>query len=173
MTPGTFATYKSDVLKALDVGLGRQRARNVSDIGGAHGALHDAITDAPVPHSWKLISGSFLVYLHDRGVALADITCDVLAEYYAHRLEVSSKTEAKCRAHVAEIAQMVTQLSRHAAFRQFRLPAVTHPFADGRDKYKVDDALIAPILEDFDRRIKPWVRGEIFRSGETRAPRNR
>jgi len=168
VTPGTFATYKSDVLKALDVALGRQRARNVSDIGGEHGALHDAITDTPVPHSWKLISGSFLLYLHDRGIALADITTDVLADYYAHRCEVSSKTEAKCRAHVAEIAQMVTQLSRHAAFRRFGLPAVAHPFADGRDKYRVDDALVAPILEDYDRRIVPWVRGEISRSGETR-----
>ena len=63
---------------------------------------------------------------------------------------------------------MVTMLSRHAAFRQFRLPAVAHPFADGRDKYKVDDTLIAPILEDFDRRIVPWARGDISRSGETR-----
>jgi len=84
VTPGTFATYKSDVLKALDVILGRQRARNVSEIGGAHGALHDAITDAPVSHSWKLISGPFLLYLHDRGIALSDITTDVLADYYAH-----------------------------------------------------------------------------------------
>lgn len=168
VAPGTYATYKSDVLKALNIALGRQRPRNVSDIGGEHGALHDAITDNPVPQSWKLISGSFLIYLHDREIALWAITSDVLADYFAHRLEVSSKTEAKCRAHVAEIAHMITLLSRHEAFRQFRLPAVKHPFADGRDKYKVDGTLIVPILEDFDRRIVPWARGEVSRSGETR-----
>jgi len=168
VTPGTYATYKSDVLKALDVALGRQRSRNVTDIGGEHGALHEAIAESRIPQSCKLISGSFLVYLHDRRIALADITSDVLADYYAHRCEVSSKTEAKCRAHVAEIANMITTLSAQEAFRQFRLPAVTHPFADGRDKYKVDNTLIVPILEDFDHHIVPWARGDISRSGETR-----
>jgi len=165
---GTYATYKSDVLKALTIAMGRQRSRNVTDIGGEHGALHTAIAESQLPQSYKLISGSFLLYLHDRGLALPDITRDVLAAYYAHRLEISSKTEAKCRAHVAEIAHMITTLSAHEAFRQFRLPAVKHPFSDGRDKYKLDDTLIAPILEDFDRHITPWARGDISRSGETR-----
>lgn len=168
VAPGTYATYKSDVLRALNVAAGRQRPRNVTDIGGEHFALHEAIADSEIPQSYKLISGPFLVYLHDRGIALAEITSDVLAEYYAHRLDVSSKTEAKCRAHVSEIACMITMLSEYEECREFRLPRVSHPFEDGRDKFKVDNALIANILEDFDERIVPWARGEISRTGETR-----
>lgn len=168
VAPGTYGTYKSDVLKAIRIGTGRQRGRTVKDIAGEHGALHDAISQSAIAQSYKAIAGSFLVYLHDRNIALSDMTTDVLAGYYSHRLEISSKTESKCRQHVTEIACMLTRLSRDRNFRRFSIPEVSHPFADGRDKYKVDDAMVAPLLEDFDQGIAPWARGEVSRTGETR-----
>jgi hypothetical protein len=40
-----------------------------------------------------------------------------------------------------------------------------HPFDDKRSKFGVDDALLVPLLEEFDHRIAPWARGQISRDG--------
>jgi integrase len=165
LTPGSFATYKSEALSAIESQRPRQRPRGVKDISGVHREIYDACVDAKLPQ-WVLgILGPYLVFLYDRGVAPEAADSDLLDAYYAHRLEVSGRDEETCRKHVKEVAGQLKRLTARPELARFRMATPDHPFEDKRSKFGVDDALLVPLLEEFDQRIAPWARGQTSRDG--------
>lgn len=165
LSPGSFATYRSALVKAVEGSQPRQRGRRIDDIGGVYREVHDAISDSRIPKSARLAAGSFLLFLHDRQVAPSQVTTETLAAYYTHRVAVSPKSEAQCEKHVREIAGLLKQLASAQEFAGFGFVAVDHPFADLRDKFGVPDAAIAPLMQEFDQQVAPWALGLMSREG--------
>ena len=169
---GSFATYKSDVLAAIDGGRRRARGRDVRDVGDLHRELHEQVRDCQaLPQDLRIVGGAFLVYLHDQGIAPCQVTTEVLAEYHAHRRATGVKDEAACTKHVKRVAALLARLRTLPEFARFAVAAPPHPFADGRLKYGGGDvdAVIAPLMEEFDARVGPWARGEVSSTGLSRA----
>ncbi|GAA6162191.1 hypothetical protein NBRC116589_43650 [Ruegeria sp. HU-ET01832] len=169
LTKGSFASYRSALVKAVAGGQSRQRQRRIDDIGGIYGDAYKAIQASDLPTSSKVASGPFLVFLYDANIDPSSISTDTLADYYRHRIEVSSKGEAGCKKHVCEISTLLGKLSAHADLSGFGFAAADHPFEDGRDKFGVDEALIAPLLTEFKTRVAPWVTGKMSRDGQSRS----
>jgi len=110
----SLATYKSEILKALDVATPRARTRNITDVGGFLGRVHDAVVNADIEQDYKLIAGSFFVYLQDQEIEPAAVTTEVLDAYYRHRIERAGKTEGAARKHVKRIAAFLARMASHA-----------------------------------------------------------
>ncbi len=107
LTAGSYSTYKSETIAAVSSAATRQRRQNVSDIGGAHRAAYEAVSKSDLP-KWRVaLAGPFLTFLHNTGVAPENVKTATLAAYYAHRLDVSPKSEEKCRRHVIEVASLL------------------------------------------------------------------
>lgn len=168
LTPGSFATYKSEILGALDEAGGRARLRGVMDIGGIWAELRDEIRVSEMKQDLKLASGPFLVYLADHKFQPFDVTEATLLDYFHARNATGSKSEEKCRKHVKRIAKLLCVLADDPRFTRFGCKAVRHPFPDGRDKFGVSDAEISGLLDEWDKRVTPWARGQISRDGQTR-----
>jgi integrase/lambda repressor-like predicted transcriptional regulator len=167
----SYSTYKCDVLAAIDGGNRRARGRDVRDIGGVHGELQRQVRGCEaIANDLRNLAGSFLVYSHDRGIAPAEITTEVLLEYHRHRLTTGVKDEATCRKHVKRVATLLAKLKDLPEFAPYNIAAPPHPFEDRRRKYggAEADAAIAPLMAEFDGRVDPWVRGEVSNTGTTR-----
>lgn len=165
LSRGSFRTYKSDVLAAIEQACGSNRKPGICDVGGVYRVIHEAIQVSRLPMDMKLISGSFIHYLDQNGVPPADITQSVLWDYYNYRCEFGKKTEAICQKHVKRIAALCSRLSREPAFAEYQFPSVDHPFEDGRDKYRVPTSALAKFLEEFDGPISRWLSGDESRDG--------
>lgn len=165
LTKGSRATYKSDILAAVDRHAGRNRPRGVADIGGVWSDAYEAAKDADIPEDCRLKAGPFFVYLFDNGIRPEQVTRDTLAQYYAYRLENGVVTEPKCRAHVANVVTLLRHLATNPATARLGFAPVETPFSDRRDKFGVDDAVLADLLEEFDRCVAPWARGDMSRDG--------
>lgn len=169
LSAGSFATYKSDILTALDGTKTRARTRSIRDVGGVHAALFDRIKTAELADELKWVAGSFLLYLHDVGIPPERVTTATLQDYYTHRVQTSGRNDAACRKHVRRVARLMTEMSHRDAFADFGISPVAHPFCDGRDRFGVPDEVLAPLLGEFSARVAPWALGERSRTGETRA----
>ncbi|MCR9150287.1 MAG: site-specific integrase [Rhodobacteraceae bacterium] len=165
LSPGSFATYKADVLTAIATGCGANRKAGSRDLSGLFREIHEAIQESDLKQDLKLSSGSFLFFLDRCGIMPDEITETVLHDYYWHRVSDSNKTEVNCRKHVKRIAALCTRLSSRPEFSRFRFPAVSHPFADGRDKYDVPESVLAAFLEEFDGPVTRWAMGTESRDG--------
>ena len=169
---GSYATYKSDVLAAIDGGRRRARGRDVRDVGGVHRELHERVRDCTaLPQDLRIVGGAFFTFLHDQAIAPDRITTAALAEYHAHRLATGVKDEAVCTKHVKRVAALLARLRTLPEFIRFAVAAPAHPFADGRLKYGGGDvdAVIAPLMAEFNARVGPWARGEVSSTGLSRA----
>ncbi|MCB1358664.1 MAG: tyrosine-type recombinase/integrase [Maritimibacter sp.] len=165
LTAGSYSTYKSEALKAIDAHRPRRRARGVSDISGIHRAIYDTAKDAELPQ-WVLgLLAPFLVYLHDQDLAPCDASQEVLIAYFQHRVATTGKAEKQCREHTKEVASQLRKLAADERFTSFRIAAPEHPFENAKDKFGVDDTLLAPLLDEFDNQIAPWSRGDTSRDG--------
>jgi integrase len=165
LSPGSFSTYKSDVLDAIDAGCGSNRKTSIRDVTGLYREIHVAIAESHLPRDMKLVSGSFLAFLDRAGLLPNEITQSVLRDYFSQRLAETTKTEVACRKHVKRVALLCTRLSSEPAFAVYRFPAVDHPFDDGRDKYGVPKSVLDGFLEQFDGPITRWAMGEESRDG--------
>ncbi len=168
LTKGSMSTYRSTLVTAAGNGQSRRRNRRIDDIGGVYKEVHEAIRDSDLADTARLISGSFLLFLHDKGIQPAEISTDTLADYYRHRVEVSAKGEARCEKHVREIATLLRSLTDHPDFAEFGFAAAPPPFEDGRDKFGVCNSQLDPLLTEFDSRVAPWATGQMSRDGLTR-----
>jgi hypothetical protein len=165
LSRGSFATYKADVLSAIDIGCGANRKADIRDVSGLYREIHEAVKQSKLKKDLKLASGSFFSYIHHQGISPSDITEGILSDYFRHRLSDTSKTEADCRKHVKRIAALCTRLASDPEFSRFRFPEVSHPFDDARDKYGVSDAVFADFLKEFDGPVTRWATGAESRDG--------
>ena len=168
LSAGSYATYRSMLVTSIGSSEPRQRKRRIDDISGRYRQVHEAIRSSDLPRSALYASGAFLLFLHDQGIAPADIAKETLAAYYNHRVEASAKSAAACEKHVREIATLVARLASEPGFARFGFIAAPHPFEDGRDKFRVDPDQIAPLMKEFDTRVAPWAQGQASRDGLTR-----
>jgi len=168
LSQGSLATYRSNLVRIISGSQSRNRGRRIDDIDGLYSKVHSAIKGSDLPKNQALISGSFLLFLNDNFISPSDVTTETLAEYYNHRVKVSSKSAARCEKHVREIASLLKRLARHPAFASFGFEAVEHPFTCGRDKFRVEVSKLAPLLAEFDTRVGPWAQGLVSRDGLSR-----
>lgn len=167
LSNGSFRSYKSDVLAAIDRVCGSNRKLGIADATGHYRTIHAAIQDSELPKDMKLISGSFLVFLDQEGLNPHDITQSVLVDYYRYRCSGSTKPEAVSRKHVKRVAALCSRLSTETAFARYRFPQVNHPFEDGRDKCGVPASVLEGFLKEFDGPVTQWLMGEKSRDGLT------
>lgn len=167
LTDGSFATYSSEAIAIVSAGEARSRKRNVSDMEGIYASVHSDMTSKKCTlKKWQVgLAGSFLLFLHDQGIKIPDITTETLAAYYVDRLEMSSKTEEKCRRHVIEIANLLKDLGENALLKKYGFCPIAHPFEKSAWKYGVTEEAIAHLLAEFDANIAPWALGEASRNG--------
>lgn len=169
LATGSYATYRSMLVNAAGSSQPRQRKRRIDDIAGLYKEVHEAIRSSDLSRSALYASGAFLLFLHDQGIAPAEVTQDTLAAYYNHRVETSSKSSAACEKHVREIATLIARLSSEPGFVPFGFIAAPHPFEDGRDKFRVNPDQIATLMKEFDTRVALWAQGQASRDGLNRA----
>jgi integrase len=169
LAASSYATYRSMLVAAASSKQPGERKRRIDDIAGRYKEAHEAIWSSDLPRSAKYASGAFLLFLHDRDIEPADITKETLSAYYNHRIEDSAKSASACEKHVREIATLLARLASKPGFTRFGFVPAPHPFDDGRDKFRVNPELIAPLLEEFDTRVAPWAQGKASRDGLTRA----
>ncbi|MFW5654039.1 MAG: hypothetical protein ACOCYW_00130 [Roseicyclus sp.] len=131
LTSGSFSTYKSEALKAVEAGVTRQRPRGIRDIGGMHRALYDHMVACGIREWVRGQVAPFLVFLHDNGVALSEITPAVYEDYLSYRIATKRHDEIRARKHVREVAGHVKALARRPEFDRFALVGPDHPFANG------------------------------------------
>ncbi|WP_306752389.1 site-specific integrase [Paracoccus actinidiae] len=165
LSDSSYSTYRSTLIKAVGGGEARDRARRIDDIDGPYREIHQLIMASDLPMSARLLSGSFILYLHDMEIMPQEITSMTLGDYYRHRLDTSSKSEAKCERHVREIAALLRRLAARPDFVGFGFKSIEVPFHDRRDKFGVSLALLAPLLKEYDEKVAPWARGEQSRDG--------
>lgn len=169
LAENSFATYVSEAIRIIGEEEGRDRKRNTSDMEGIHAEIYAELKggDRSIP-DWQIgLAGAFLVFLHDRQTNISEITTQTLAEYYAHRLADSSKTEEQCKRHVIEIAGFLKKASKEEGLKKFGFSSVDHPFGKYSGKFGVGDEAIADLLADFDLHIAPWALGQTSRTGVT------
>lgn len=167
LSRGSYATYRSALVKAAGEGQSRQRCRRIDDVGGIYRDVHAAIKDSDLAKSAKIASGSFLLFLSDHKIAPGNVTTETLSVYYNHRVKVSSKSAVTCEKHVREIASLLRRLAADPALARFGFTAAKHPFADKRNKFGVLDQAIASLLAEFDTRVGPWAAGLVSRDGQS------
>jgi integrase/transcriptional regulator with XRE-family HTH domain len=171
LSTGSKATYKSLILAGIDAYKPRGRKRDISDVPGICRKLYLAAKDGDLgfPEDMIFAAGPFLLYAHDQGIPLGQITTEALRIYFEYRMASGTKTEAKEKKHTKRVAAFLTRAASEPALADFGLRPVDHPFPDGRDKYQVPNHLLAPVLREFDEAVAPWTRGEMSRDGLTRA----
>ncbi len=165
LSPGSYATYKSDILAIID---GAPRPRSALDLEGVYLEVQKAIRDSELPLDLKNNGGSFLIYLQERGIQPHEISQATLLDYHACRVEFGVKGEAKTRKHVKTVARLLDRLALEPDLAGFGFAAPGHPYGDGRNKYEVHDSRIAALLQDFDERVPAWSRGEVSATGLSR-----
>jgi transcriptional regulator with XRE-family HTH domain len=168
LSPGSYSTYKSDILAALRGTARNQRKRGIADIGGVYREIHDRVCDSEISYSLRLKGGSFWVYLDGANIAPEQISDQTIADYFNHRVEVSASGVDTCEKHVKEITDLVGKLAVHPEFGLYGFKPVNHPFADGRNKFGVADDEISQLLAEFDERVAPWATGEASRDGKSK-----
>lgn len=168
LSVGSFSTYKSEVLAAIGEVETPMRPRGINDIEGLYYDLHGQIRDSNYPLDLKNACGSFLVFLHDSDIQPQEISTDVMARYYEYRLAVSPKGKRQCCKHVKRMTALLGKLNADVQFQSLGFPSVAHPFGDQRDKFGVDDGIVAPLLKEFDEKVTPWVTGKVSRDGLSR-----
>jgi len=165
LTKGSLSTYKSDVLAAVDSLGHRNRTRNVTDLRGIMSDVYEAARKSKIPEDCRLKAGPFFLFLDDNNILPQQVTTEIVAEYYAHRLRIGVQDERKCREHTQNIVTLICHLSTNPKTRHFGFSEVKTPFHDGRDKYEIDDAVLAPLLSEFDCQVAPWTCGKASREG--------
>jgi integrase len=165
LSPGSFATYKADVLAAIAVVGGARRKVGMRDVSGLYREIYDAVQKSELKYDLKMACGSFFFFLDQEGLLPADISTSLLEEYFRSRLATSNKTATNCRKHVKRMAALCNTLSSDPAFARFQFPKVIHPFQDARDKYGVEESLFEEFLNEFDGRVARWAAGEESRDG--------
>ena len=166
------STYKSLVLAGVGAYRPKGRKPDISDVPGVGRDLYLAAKDETLglPDDMIFAAGPFLRFAHDLGVQPDMITTETLRLYYEHRMAGGTKTQAKEKKHVKRVAAFFyEEAAGEPALAGFGVRPVAVPFADGRDKYRMTDALLAPVLKEFDEKVAPWARGEMSRDGLTRA----
>jgi hypothetical protein len=169
LTNGSYATYASEATNIVGNVLPRNRKRGSWDLSGAHAEILTAISAEECGlREWQIgVARPFLVFLHDQGIQISNVTTDTLASYYAERLEVSSKSEEKCRKHVIEVAKFLNDASRMDEMKSYGFLPVEHPFGRYAGRYGVKDELIAELMREFDDLVAPWATGISSRSGQS------
>ncbi len=168
LSPGSYATYKSECLAVVTPVAARQRPRGVADLVGRYEEIDRALKDSDLP-DWRLLPvGTFLLYLQDHAITPENVTTETLSAYYADRLARSPKSEQKCRDHVREIAILLTITAGHPDLSGFGFNAVDHPFEEPTGKYGIGNDVIAPLMAEFDSTVAPWALGELSRDGQSR-----
>ena len=74
LSSGSYATYRSALVKAVVRDQPRERKRSITDIAGHYQEVYKAIQSGDLPKSAKYACGPFLVFLHDKEIAPGDIT---------------------------------------------------------------------------------------------------
>lgn len=168
---GSYATYSSEAIDIVHECGARNRKRGSHDLTGMHAAILTAISDEDSGlREWQVgVARPFLVFLHDRHIPVSEVTTDTLAAYYTERLEVSSKSEEKCRKHVVEVTKFLKDSSRIEVLQPYGFRAVEHPFGKYAGKYGVSDDVIADLMMEFDQDVAPWATGEKSRTGQSLA----
>lgn len=164
----SYATYASEAIEIVSTAAPRKRKRGSWDLTGTYAEILNAISNENSSiRKWQIgVARPFLVFLHDRQIPVPEITTDTLAAYHGERLEVSSKSEKKCRQHVIEVAKFLKDAADIGALRSFGFRPVEHPFGRYAGKYGVADDVIADLMMEFDRHVAPWATGDVSRTGQ-------
>ena len=157
----TFTTYASHLKAVLDLTSSMSRSRQIRDVTGPWRALYDLIVETcPCVHE-QHVAGPFCAWCDTAGVQVADVAPETFVGFLEHRLACGKLTasEGRHRRNTAEIFRIWNRLADRPDFRAIGVRAVASPFDDGRDKYGMPPDLLAPLLDEFDTRVIPWVTG--------------
>lgn len=168
LTKGSYATYSSEAIDIVSAAQPRKRKRSSLDLTGTHAEILKAISAEECGlRKWQVgVARPFLLFLHDRQIQVTEVETDTLADYYAERMETSSKSEEKCQQHVIEVVKFLKDASRMESLQSYGFRPVERPFEKYTGKYGVADEVVADVLMEFDRDVAPWATGEVSRTGQ-------
>ena len=164
LAPSSFASYRSDLLSCLPKPSGRMRG--IRDVTGPLRVLYDAIGQDELFRDYHLHSGGFFAWMDERGLSPYDLVPETLSLYYCDRLAAGNKSEEATRTHVQRIATLTRRLAEHPDHSKHGFLALPSPWE--RPKVLPGESAIAPLLNEFDDRVVPWLHGKLSAKGETR-----
>lgn len=160
----SFASYRSDLLSCLPKPSGR--IRGIRDVVGPLRTLYDAIGQDEKFRDYHLHSGGFFAWMDERELSPCDLVPETLTRYYRDRLATGNKSEQATRIHVQRIATLTRRLAEHPDYSSYGFSALPSPWE--RPEVLPGEGAIRPLLEEFDGRVVPWLRGKLSAKGETR-----
>lgn len=168
LTKGSYAVYRSEVLSVLKPDPVR-KGRYILTMSGIWRDIYDLTVLADLPPAFRWRCSPLLWFLDERKIAPSDVTEEVLMQFYTFSMDVEKLGEHRARSRVKDGARYMTLLSGLPEFAKFGFSPVEVSFRNRSIKYDVPVDIADPLLNDFDRRVVPWVQGKISNIGETLA----
>ncbi|UOA16972.1 site-specific integrase [Sulfitobacter dubius] len=166
VTSGTYAVYRSEILSVLKPEPVR-KGRYILQMDGVYREVHDLTVKAGLPPAVRWRCSPLLWYLHERAVVPSEITSDTLMEYHRFCLDVEQLPDDRARRRAQDAAKYISLMAEHPDFAVFGFSPVEVTFPNRSIKYDVPRDIADTLLQDFDKRVVPWARGEISNQGET------
>jgi len=154
-----------DVVGAVGGAVGRPT--QIGDIAGPWRTLYDNVVELGVKQDLLYASGPFFAYCAARDLRYCDVVAETFVAYRDHRRARGPVTggEAKHTKTAKRARDLWNHIAAHPCFADLGVRAVEQPFVDGRVRYATPEHLLAPILEEFDKKLVPWVTGRTTPEG--------
>lgn len=161
VSPAMCAAYASHLRALLDMVGGGGRTPQIRDVTGRWRWLYDAVAETDLPQDLVWAAGPFFAWCDAQGLEFTDVTADTFVAYRDHRVAHGGVTagEAKHTKASKRSRDLWNHLDDHPCFAALGVSAVEQPFTDGRVRYATPDALLAPLLAEFDQKVVPWATG--------------
>jgi len=167
VSPATWSAYASHLRALLDLVGGGGRTAQIRDVTGRWRWLYDAVAALKLKQDLVWAAGPFFAYCAARDLSCSDVVAETFVDYRDHRSAHGGVTNGAAK-HV-KAAKRARDLWNHLAtlpaFADLGVRVVEQPFADGRVRYATPDALLAPLLAEFDGQVVPWVTGKTTPQG--------
>lgn len=162
LSSNSFSTYGSHLRDVCDLAHSGGRARQIRDVVGPWRDLYDALRNSPVNDHQTAVAGPFFAFCDGRGLSISEVAPQTFDDYLAFRLASGKLTasDSKHRDVAMSALCLWNRLAGIQLFQALGVRPVATPFTDGRDRYGMPAELLAPLLEEFDKRVLPWARGE-------------
>jgi len=167
VSPATCAAYASHLRALLDMVGGGGRTPQIRDVTGRWRWLYDAVAETDLPQDLVWAAGPFFAWCDAQGIEFTDLTAETFVAYRDHRITHGGVTgaEAKHTKASKRARDLWNHLATLPVFADLGVRAAEQPFADGRVRYATPDALLAPLLAEFDEQVVPWVTGKTTPQG--------
>lgn len=167
VSQATWNAYASHLRALLDQIGGTGRPVQIRDVTGRWRQLYDAAAGLGLPRDLLYAAGPFFAWCDAQGLGFADVVAATFVAYRDHRVARGRVTarDAKDTKTAKRARDLWNRLASRPDFADLGVRAAEQPFPDGRVRYAMPEALLAPLLAEFDELVVPWATGRTTPQG--------